>query len=477
MQTVIGLEIHCQLQTATKVFCSDSTAFGASPNTQISAISLGLPGTLPRLNEKVVEGAVRLGLALGCAISRYTTFDRKNYFYADLPKGFQTTQNEHPICVGGTVDFELENTQKSIRLHHIHIEDDAGKSIHDLDADFSLIDLNRAGVPLLEIVTEPDLRSADEAVAVLLALRQIVRTLGISDGNMEEGSLRCDCNVSVRADENAPLGQRCEIKNLNSTRNIKRAIAYEVARQTEILVNGSMVEQQTRSFDADAGTTFALRSKEDAHDYRYFPEPDLPPVVLSQRYIDEIQATMPLLPREIANILVVQHALSNYDARLIAADSACYAYFTKMTELGLSPKNAVNWLLNFIQKHLNAQDIAWSDFGISPNVLFDLIVLVEQNTVTRQAAETKIFAELLRNPTETPLAVAERLNLIIIEKTTSEIDEIIQAVLQKFPQKVTEYQKGKKGLIGFFVGEVTKAAKGKIDPKAANEALVKMLIG
>jgi aspartyl-tRNA(Asn)/glutamyl-tRNA(Gln) amidotransferase subunit B len=475
MQTVIGLEIHCQLQTATKVFCSDSTAFGASPNTQISAISLGLPGTLPRLNEKVVEGAVRLGLALGCAISRYTTFDRKNYFYADLPKGFQTTQNEHPICVGGTVDFELENTQKSIRLHHIHIEDDAGKSIHDLDADFSLIDLNRAGVPLLEIVTEPDLRSADEAVAVLLALRQIVRTLGISDGNMEEGSLRCDCNVSVRADENAPLGQRCEIKNLNSTRNIKRAIAYEVARQTEILANGGTVAQQTRSFDADGGTTFALRSKEDAHDYRYFAEPDLPPVVLSQQYIDEIQAKMPLLPREMANILVVQHALSPYDARLIAADAACYAYFTEMTELGLSPKISANWLLNFIQKYLNAHDMAWSVFGLSPNILFDLIVLVEQNTITRQAAETKIFAELLRNPTEAPLAVAERLNLIIIEKTTSEIDDIIQAVLQKFPQKVTEYQKGKKGLIGFFVGEVTKAAKGKIDPKAANEALVKML--
>jgi aspartyl-tRNA(Asn)/glutamyl-tRNA(Gln) amidotransferase subunit B len=476
MQTVIGLEIHCQLNTKTKVFCGDSTIFGAEPNTQISAISLGYPGTLPRLNEEVVAFAVRLGLALNCKISPYTTFDRKNYFYADLPKGFQTTQNENPICIGGSIDFECNEQTKSVRLHHIHIEDDAGKSSHDLDENYSLIDLNRAGVPLLEIVTEPDFRSADEAVAALLALRQLVRHLGISDGNMEEGSLRCDCNVSIRDSENAPLGQRCEIKNLNSSRNIKRAIAYEVARQTEIIANGGTVEQQTRSFDADTGTTFALRSKEDAHDYRYFPEPDLPPVILSEKYIADIQKAMPILPRKMVEILEAEFGLNNYDARLIATESSTYEYFKQLINFQIAPKTAANWLLNIVQKHLNTKNITWQAFGLSPNVLSSLILLVEQNKVSKQAAESKIFPLLFVENAETPLAIAERLNLVLAEKTDDAIAEIIDNILQKYPEKVTAYKKGKKGLIGFFVGEAVKAAKGKIDPKTANDLLAKVLM-
>jgi aspartyl-tRNA(Asn)/glutamyl-tRNA(Gln) amidotransferase subunit B len=473
-ETVVGLEIHIQLDTASKVFCGDSTAFGAPPNTQISSVSLGYPGTLPRLNAQVVALAVRLGVALGCEISRYSTFDRKNYFYADLPKGYQITQNTNPICIGGGIEIEVNGAPKWVRLHHIHIEEDAGKSIHDLADNQSFIDLNRAGVPLLEVVTEPDMRSGEEAAAVVTALRQLVRHLGVSDGNMEQGSMRCDCNVSVRPFGQTAYNPRCEVKNINSMRNIRRAIAHEAERQAKIYENGGTVAQQTRSFDAADGTTFALRSKEEAQDYRYMPDPDLPPIVLTDSYLADIRAAMPLLPKAIIDDLQTNDGLSSYDAKQLANDIDFLNYYKTLISNDIAPKNAANALLNFIKSYLHTHEIELSQLHITPQKLAALLQLVENGTVNKQAAEGKIFAAMRKNTAAEPLDLAHSLDLMQTNNT-DDIAQIIDAVLAKYPAKVAEYQKGKKGLIGFFVGEVVKAAKGKIDPKTANELISKAL--
>lgn len=312
-EVVIGLETHVQLATHSKAFCGDDARFGGEPNTHISTISLGHPGTLPHLNKRQIEFAVRLGLALGCQINLRSTFDRKNYFYADLPKGYQITQDRLPICVGGSLRISTKDGDKEVQIHHIHMEEDAGKSIHDLDPNDSLIDLNRAGVPLLEIVTEPDLRSADEVDAYMTAMRQLVRYLEISDGNMEEGSLRCDCNVSIRRLGDTHLNARCEIKNMNSMRFARRAIEYEVSRQAQIMEAGGKIAQQTLNFDPETGTTSPLRSKEDAHDYRYFPEPDLPPVVILPEYLEAIKMQMPPLPWELLEQFKNEYGLTDYE--------------------------------------------------------------------------------------------------------------------------------------------------------------------
>ena len=319
-ETVIGLEVHVQLATQSKAFCGDDASFGGEPNTHVSAISLGHPGTLPRLNKQQVEFAVRLGLALGSEVNLVNTFDRKNYFYADLPKGYQITQDKNPVCIGGELKVTTEAGEKKVRIHHIHMEEDAGKSMHEGDPRDSLIDLNRAGVPLLEIVTEPDLRSADEVDAFMTAMRQLVRYLEVSDGNMEEGSMRCDCNISVRKKGDPNFGKRCEVKNLNSMRFARRAIAYEVKRQIDLIESGGQVEQQTLNFNPETGVTSPLRSKEDAHDYRYFPEPDLPPVVLTADYIEEVRQKLAPLPWALYKRLTTEFELSDYDANLLTEE-------------------------------------------------------------------------------------------------------------------------------------------------------------
>ena len=474
LETVIGLEIHVQLASASKVFCGDSTTFGAPPNTQISIVSLGYPGTLPRLNAQVVDYAVRLGLALGCSIRKYSTFDRKNYFYPDLPKGYQITQNMHPICVGGSIEIAVNGAQKNIRIHHIHIEEDAGKSIHDCTDPHSLIDLNRAGVPLLEIVTEPDLRSGEEAAAVLTALRQLVRHIGVSDGNMEQGSMRCDCNISVRPFGQTAYNPRCEIKNINSMRLIRKAVTTEVQRQTDIYANGGTVAQQTRGFDANNGTTFALRSKEDAQDYRYMPDPDLPPIVLTDAYITAIQAAMPPLPKAIVAALQTDDGLSSYDAQFLANDIDFLDYYKQLKNNGISPKTAANCLQNTLQAYLHAHDIALAQMPITPTRLAAWLQLIDQGTINKQAAEGKLFAAMLKDATTDIFTLAESLDLLQTTKI-DDIATIIDSILLKYPEKVAEYRKGKKGLLGFFVGEAVKAAKGKIDPKQANEILQKAL--
>ncbi|MEO1625706.1 MAG: Asp-tRNA(Asn)/Glu-tRNA(Gln) amidotransferase subunit GatB [Bacteroidota bacterium] len=469
-ETVIGLEIHVQLNTASKAFCSDDTRFGAPPNTHVSAISLGHPGTLPRTNDKQVEYAVRLGLALGCQISRHNSFDRKNYFYADLPKGYQITQDRQPICVGGDMPIYLQEAYQSIRIHHIHMEEDAGKSIHDTSSPHSLIDLNRAGVPLLEIVTEPDLRSPEEVDALMSGMRQLVRFLGISDGNMEEGSLRCDCNVSVRRKGSDKLGERCEIKNLNSMRFARRAIEYERKRQIELLESGGTVDQQTLNFDPETGVTSPLRSKEDAHDYRYFPEPDLPPIHLQEEWIQRWTNEQPALPWELFRRFQTDFGLSAYDSRILSAERDTAEYFLELAKLSEDYKALANLCINKILPHLHETNQGIANFAVPHAGIINFVQLIRSNKVSSAKAYQHIFPELVQQPEQTPLAIAQRLNLLQTDDSDL-INQLVDDVLTQYPDKVQAYQKGKKGLIGFFMGEVMKRSKGKANPKMTQKIL------
>lgn len=473
-ETVIGLEIHVQLGTNSKAFCSDNTQFGAEPNTHISAISLGHPGTLPRSNKRQIEYAVRLGLALGSDISLHNQFDRKNYFYADLPKGYQITQDRLPICVGGKMPIYLDGAYKEIRIHHIHMEEDAGKSIHNTDTPWSMIDLNRAGVPLLEVVTEPDLRSAEEVDALMAGMRQLVRFLKISDGNMEEGSLRCDCNVSVRLKGAQKLGERCEIKNLNSMRFARRAIAFERQRQIDLLEAGGKVDQQTLNFDPDTGLTSPLRSKEDAHDYRYFPEPDLPPIQLEQAYVDQLQATLPALPWQQFHLFTQTYGLSAYDSRLLTADRTTAEYFSRLATTCDNYKALANLLINKVLPYLNEHNMEVEQFPVSDSGIIAFIRLIQEGKVSSAIAYQKLFPALVQQADEEPLAIAKQLNLLQTDDSEL-LNKIVDELIDRFPDKVRAFQKGKKGLIGFFMGEVMRRSKGKANPQKAQEILRRKL--
>ena len=354
-EAVIGLEVHAQLLTHTKAYSSDIAEYGGAPNTHVSAVTLGHPGTLPVLNAKSTELAIAMGLAMHCTINRDNLFARKNYFYADLPKGYQITQDTTPICTNGYLNIGDYGKEKKIRIHRIHMEEDAGKSIHDLDPFYTLVDLNRAGTPLIEIVTEPDLSSGDEAYAYLTEVRKLVRYLNICDGNMEEGSLRCDANVSVRLKGANELGTKVEVKNMNSIRNVKRAIDHEITRQIDILEAGGQLFQETRSFDATNGTTFSMRSKEAAHDYRYFPEPDLPPLIVSDSMLDEVAANMPALPRDLIGKYITELGLTQYDAELLTAEKNSVTYFEELRSHTQNYKAAANWMLGPVKEWLNAE--------------------------------------------------------------------------------------------------------------------------
>lgn len=482
-EIVIGLEIHVQLATESKAFCSDAVQFGQAPNTLVSPVSLGHPGVLPRLNEKQVAYAVKLGLATNCRINQENRFDRKNYFYPDLPKGFQTSQDALPICVEGYLDIKVDDNIKRIGITRIHMEEDAGKLIHDLDKHYSMVDLNRAGTPLLEIVSEPDLRSSEEAMAYISAIRQIVRYLEVSDGNMEEGSMRCDCNVSVRKLGDKKLGNRCEVKNVNSIRNAKRAIEFEAQRQIEILENGGMVEQQTRSFDADNGTTFALRGKEDAHDYRYFPEPDLPPVVITDFYLTTIKNEMPALPDELLKKFIAEYELSEYDAKILTEEKATATYYLDILKYTKNYKAAANWIINDIRSFLNDTASSIDNFEITPKYIAELIALIESEVVSYTIASRDLFPLMLKNPSVSPKTLASK-HKLLQTKDDDFITQIAMAALEKYPEKVEEYnnlpnsgkgKKRKKGLLSMFMGEVMKQSRGKVNPKMATEALLKLL--
>jgi aspartyl-tRNA(Asn)/glutamyl-tRNA(Gln) amidotransferase subunit B len=473
-EVVIGLEVHAQLLTESKLFCGDSASFGGAPNTHISPITLGHPGTLPMLNRKAVEYAVRLGLACQCRIEQDNYFARKNYFYPDLPKGYQVSQHTAPICNGGVVTIPVPGGERTIQLNRIHLEEDAGKSMHDQDPYNTMVDYNRAGVPLVEIVTEPDLHNSDEVYAFLTTLRRLVRWLDVCDGNMEEGSMRCDANISIRLKGEKALGTKVEVKNLNSIRNVKRAVEGEIKRQITLVETGGVIVQETRSFDAGNGTSFSLRSKEEANDYRYFPEPDVAPFHLTDEYLNNLRQALPVLPEALVQHYISEYGLPEYDARVLCDDKATADYFEQVIAIIPKYKAVANWLLGPVKSTLNEQGEGMTGFSLPPAALASLIQLVESDKVNFSIASSRIFPALLEQPEEQPLDIATRLNLLQ-DNNAGNISPIIDEVLAKYPDKVAEFRSGKKGLMGLFVGEVMKLSKGKADPKMTNQLLAEKL--
>jgi aspartyl-tRNA(Asn)/glutamyl-tRNA(Gln) amidotransferase subunit B len=472
-EAVIGLEVHAQLQTNSKLFCPDPIAFGADPNTQISPISLAYPGTLPKLNEAAIELAVRLGLACGCEIEERNYFARKHYFYPDLPKGYQISQHTTPICKGGSVTITTSEGERVVQLNRIHMEEDAGKSVHDLYGDCSAIDYNRAGVPLVEIVTEPDMHNGEEAAAYLTELRALVRELGVCDGNMEEGSLRCDANISIRPVGSKELGTKAEVKNLNSIRFLKKAIDYEVNRMIELVEKGEKVLQETRSFDAVNETTFSIRTKEDANDYRYFTDPDLPAFVVTESFRQKVKESLPELSGERKQRLMTQYGLNEKDASRMATDKEWVAYFETASDKGIYSQQTANWMQGPIRSYLNDKEISIQELPLTPSLLTNLIQLIEEGMVSHTAAAQKLFPVLVKEGGN-PLSIAESLNLIQ-DRNAEALAVLVENVLNRMPGKVQEYKKGKKGLIGLFVGEVMKESKGKADPKILNQLIAEAL--
>lgn len=470
-ELISGLEIHVQLNTASKIFSSDSAAFGAKPNEHISPVSLALPGALPKLNKEVTAKAIRMGLALNCTINQTNFFDRKNYFYADLPKGYQITQDKLPVCQNGYIDLVLsDGTEKRIGINRIHMEEDAGKSLHDQNDEYSFVDLNRAGVPLIEIVTEPDIRSAEEASVLLTEIRKLVRHLDVSDGNMEEGSLRCDANISIRKTGETEFGTRCEVKNLNSIRNVRRAMEFEFVRQQEVVSAGGVIIQSTLTFDADKGTTAPMRTKEMANDYRYFPDPDLPPVYISDEWLNQLKAAMPALPKEITAKLAADFGISNAEASIFAEDAALLNYLNMALPGVKHPKNLVNWLAGPLRALLSEQQLTIDSLKVLPQQLAEVINLVDDKKITQHIALHQLLPAIQINPEKGILALAEEMNLLIVENK-DELSEFADQVLAKFKPQVEAYKKGKKGVLGLFVGEIMKLAQGKADPQKINELL------
>jgi len=472
-EAVIGLEIHAQLQTESKLFCGDSAAFGGAPNTHISAITMGHPGTLPKTNKKAVEYAIKMGLACNCEIVKDNYFARKNYFYPDLPKGYQTSQHTTPICKGGIVPITTSEGAKDVELNRIHLEEDAGKSIHDWDVDYTCVDLNRAGVPLIEIVTEPVLHSSEEAYQYVTEVRKLVQWIGVCDGNMEEGSLRCDANVSIRLKGEKELGTKVEVKNLNSIRNVKKAIDYEIARMIAIVEDGGKIVQQTRSFNADNDTTFSMRDKEEANDYRYFACPDLSPFHLTDDFINSIEEALPMLPKQLVASYQQDFGLSAYDAAQLCDEKETSDYFNAVAKENKNYKAIVNWITGPIKQYLNDNNLSIGALKLPAKTLGALIQLIDEGKVNFSVAATRIFPVLLQGDKQ-PMQVAEELNLLQVSDT-NELEGWVDEAISKMPDKVAEYKKGKKGLIGLFVGEVKKLSKGKADPKVVTELLQRKL--
>lgn len=470
-ETVIGLEIHVQLNTLSKAYCSDSTKYGSAPNTHISPISLGHPGTLPVSNAKVIEYAVRLGLALNCEIRERNEYARKNYFYADLPKGYQITQDKTPICDGGFINVtDKDGNPKRIDLTRIHMEEDAGKSIHDIDPFDSLIDLNRAGVALLEIVSEPVLRSGEEAYSFVTEVRKLVRYLDICDGNMDEGSMRCDANISVRLKGESELRNRVEVKNMNSIRNVQKAIELEAKRQIEVYEVGGKVDQETRNYNAAKNETSVLRSKEDAHDYRYFPEPDLSPVLVLKDYIDTVQGELPALPEELYNKYTQEFGLSDYDARNLTDSKGIALYFEEIISHTNEYKMAANIMMGAVKSHLNDKAIDIEELNLPASRVSEMIQLIKEGKIASSKATQELFPLMMKTPETSPLKLAEQ-NHLIQDSNSDELLEFVQQAIAKFPDKAEAYRGGKKNLLGLFMGEVMKLSRGKADPKVANQLI------
>ena len=478
-EAVIGLEVHCQLLTNSKIFAADANTFGAEPNTNISVITLAHPGTLPKLNKKAVEYAVRMGLACGSEITRHNVFARKNYFYPDLPKGYQLSQDKGPICVGGGILVHVKDPQThqpyqtTIQLHHIHLEEDAGKSIHDGDEWATQLDYNRAGTPLIEMVTDPCLRTADEAGQYLTEVRRLVRYLDICDGNMEEGSLRCDVNVSIRPKGATHLGTKVEVKNLNSIRNVMRAVDSEFRRQVEVTESGGRIIQETRTFDATAGLSYAMREKETMNDYRYFPDPDLTPVVISDAWLADIQSHMPILPAALYQKFTTHYGLPDYDAALLTDAKELADYFEAVCTHTSNYKAVSNWIMGPVKGHLTDKTLRERQFPVSGERLAALITLIDNGTISQTAAH-QVFTLMIEQPNVTPDDLAQTHGLVQ-NRNTDALQALVEEVLAAWPDKVEQYRKGKKNLLGLFVGEVMKKSKGSADPKLVNQLLAKML--
>lgn len=471
-EAVIGLEVHTELQTTTKIFCGCKTSFGAEPNTNVCPVCLGLPGVLPVLNKRVLEFAVRAGLALNCEISRFSKFDRKNYYYPDLPKNFQTSQFDLPICERGHLDIEVNGEKKQIRITRAHMEEDAGKLVHHgtsiTDSDYSLVDYNRTGTPLLEIVTEPDMRSAKEAVAYLEKMRAILQYIGISDCRMEEGSLRCDANVSVRPVGQKELGTKTEIKNINSFKGVEKAIEYEALRQAEILEDGGKIIQETRTWDEKEGVTKSMRTKEEANDYRYFPEPDLAPFTVSEEYIEDIRKTLPELPDERRERYIANFGLSSTDAQYMTNDKDTSDYFEKVVAAGADPKASVNWIMGEFASQLSNAGIEIAKAPVTAENLAKLLALIAKGTISGKIAK-KVFAEMWKDGAD-PEEIVKAQGLVQISDTGA-LKELVVKVIANNPKAVEDFKAGKKKAVGALVGQIMKETKGKANPKVINELL------
>lgn len=470
-EIVIGLEVHSELKTKSKIFCGCSTAFGSEQNTNVCPVCLGLPGVLPVVNEKVIEFAIKAGLALNCEILPFSKFDRKNYYYPDLPKNFQTSQYDLPIAVNGYLDIEVNGEQKRIGITRVHMEEDAGKLVHAgsiATSDYSLVDYNRTGVPLIEIVSEPDMRSPEEAKAYLEKLKAILQYIDVSDCKMEEGSLRCDANISLRPSGSDKLGTKTEIKNLNSFKSVQRGLEYEAARHEEVLEDGGKIIQETRSWDENNGVTVSLRSKEQAHDYRYFPEPDLVPIIVDPATIDEIRKNLPELPDARKARLTADYGLSSYDAGVITASRAMADYYDEIIMLNVDAKIAANWLMGEVLKHLNNANMDIEACPVTPKKLAGLISLIDKGTISNKIAKT-VFEEMWTTGKDAEVIVKEKGMVQISD--AGEIIGIIDKVIADNPQSVADFQAGKEKAIGFLVGQTMKQTKGRANPEMVNKLL------
>ena len=475
-ETVIGLEVHCQLKTQTKIFCSCSTEFGKNPNENTCPICLGMPGVLPVLNRKAVEYAIRACLATGCRVVPVNRFSRKNYFYPDLPKGYQVSQYDLPIGVGGHIDIRIGDTEKRIGLTRIHMEEDAGKLIHGENLGSpgkSYVDFNRTGVPLIEIVSEPDLRSPEEAKEYLTRLKAILEYTEVSDCNMEQGSLRCDANISLRPVGQKEFGTRTELKNLNSFRFVQKALEYEIERQTQVLEQGDKVVQETRLYDADQGKSYSMRSKEEAHDYRYFPEPDLVPIVINETWLEEVRQLIPELPDQKRERFIKEYQIPGYDAEVLTTSRALARYYEETVSLGSQPKIASNWIMGDLMRELNSNNCAIENCPITATELTGLLQLIDKGTLSGKMAKT-VFEEMYKTGASAETIVEEKGMIQINDQ--SAIEKLIDEVLANNAGQVQEYKNGKEKVFGFFVGQVMKLSKGQANPATVNQ-LIKSKLG
>jgi aspartyl-tRNA(Asn)/glutamyl-tRNA(Gln) amidotransferase subunit B len=474
-EAVIGLEVHAHMLTETKIFCGCSTQFGSEPNTQTCPVCIGMPGVLPVLNRKALEFAIKTGLATNCTISLFSRFARKNYFYPDLPKGYQISQYELPICEHGYLEIVVDGLVKKIGITRIHMEEDAGKNIHESGGgSYSFVDLNRAGVPLMEIVSEPDIRSPLEATEYMKKLRTVLRYLGVCDGNMEQGSLRCDANVSLRPSGQKEFGTRAEIKNINSFRFVEKAIEYEIKRQMKVLEGGGTVIQETRLWDANRGITESMRGKEEAHDYRYFPEPDLVPISVAQGWIDEIESSLPELPDIKRQRFAKEYDLPEYDADILTSDKATAEFFEEAVRKGANPKNTSNWIMTGVFKYLKENNKEINEVPLKPIHLASLSKLVETAVVSGSMAKGAIIYEIL-DTGKMPEEIVREKGLVQISDAGA-IEKAVDDIIAKSPKEVERFKAGEEKLIGFFVGQIMKLTKGKANPQLVNELLKKKLL-